>query len=258
MVIGMGSASLGTVRRPVETIFDRSMSERSGGVSCGRKADGVSISAEGLKTYRDSLQQMETDRPAGYDDKSELKEIMSKSVVDITGKIESDLHTRFTGLNTASGKDKCRASDYAGNLLTAYTQMYQEIKQGYEEGTREIWTADPAAENGYRKVTQEEELDALKEAMDFHAMVVDGYLNHGKEEGWKAREAVERTRAEIEKREYESGIYQKEEETEHMYQKLMQAVDSITSQFAAFGDDLPYLVNKVMQENMLIHLRGEQ
>lgn len=258
MVIGMGSISLGMVRKPDETSFDQNKAERSDGESCYRGADKVNISTEGLKRYRDSLQQAETGRTAGYEDGSELKEIMSKSVVDITGKIESELHTRFASLNTASGKEKCMASDYAGNLLTAYTQMYQEIKQGYEDGTREIWTADSAAENGYRKVTQEEELDALKEAMDFHAMIVDGYLNHGKEGGWKAREAVERTRAEIEKRTYESGVYQKEEETEHMYQKLMQAVDSITSQFAAFGDDLPYLVNKVMQENRLIHLKGEQ
>lgn len=60
-----------------------------------------------------------------------------------------------------SGTDRQRRFEFrgfSGNLLKVYSDIYEEIKQGYADGTREVWTADNSAENGYRKVSEEEEL----------------------------------------------------------------------------------------------------
>lgn len=72
----------------------------------------------------------------------------------------------------------------------------------------------------------------------------------------KAREAVERTWAEIENRKYEQRSYQKEEETDHMYEKLKKAVDSIKDRYGAHTGDLTYLVDQIMQENWQVNFKG--
>lgn len=257
MVIGSGRESFGIHKIPDEKKYTQSaMVQTHNAALRTEKAFRVTISEEGAKSYRDSLHNFAEYKAAAYDERSELIDIMSKSVVDIAGEIESDLHLRYTGLNTEAGGEKCGAGDFAGNLLKAYTDIYQEIKKGYADGTREIWTADNSAENGYRKVTEEEELAALDKAMDFHTMTLDAYLNSGKEEGWKAREAVERTWAEIENRKYEQRSYQKEEETDHMYEKLKKAVDSIKDRYEVHKGDLTYLVDQVMKENWQVNFKG--
>lgn len=257
MAIEIGKESFGIYKKPDEKRYTNSPTVGTYNEALRtEEAFRVTISEEGAKSYRDSLHHSEEYKASRYDERRELKDILSKSVIDIAGEIESDLHLRYTGLNTKAGGEKCRAGDFAGNLLKAYTDIYQEIKKGYADGTREIWTADNSAKNGYRKVTEEEELAALDRAMDFHEMTLDAYLNSGKEEGWKAREAVERTWAEIENRIYEKRPYQKEEETEDILEKLKKAVDSIKNQYEAHADNLPHLVNQIIQENWQVDLKG--
>lgn len=47
------------------------------------------------------------------------------------------------------------------NSFSDYAELYDEIIQGYEAGTREIYVAD---ENGTRKLTRDEELSTLDAA----------------------------------------------------------------------------------------------
>lgn len=68
------------------------------------------------------------------------------------------------------------AEDFAKNALSAYADMYDEIKRSYADGTREIYIADENAEFGYRKVTEEEEIAALDAAFDFHVSYTEAYM----------------------------------------------------------------------------------
>lgn len=215
----------------------------------------VTISDQGAKSYRENLHSLEHYEPQELEDRTEWKDLLSKSVVDITGQIQSDLHSRFTGLNTKTGRDECKAGDFAENLLSVYADMYDEIIRGYADGTREIWVIDETSENGFRKVTEKEELAALDEAMDFQAMVVDGYLNYGREAGRKAREAIERTQADFANQEYREKSYEeKEKGIENMYRELLKSSRAIKQQYSIYADNLPFLVQKAMKENLLIQI----
>lgn len=48
----------------------------------------------------------------------------------------------------------------------AYANLYDEIVQGYENGTRQINVIDENSEQGYRTLTMEEELSALDAAYE--------------------------------------------------------------------------------------------
>lgn len=149
--------------------------------------------------------------------KESFKDILAKSVIELTGQTQSDFHSRFIALNSKS-KEEGGAVDFVENALTVYAQMYDEIKKGYADGTREVWIADKSAENEYRKATEAEEIAVLDKAMEFHAMVVDGYLNYGVQAGLDAQEAMERTRTMLENKEYVARLQrEKEEGTERIY-----------------------------------------
>lgn len=49
-------------------------------------------------------------------------------------------------------------------LLEAYASAYDEIVQGYADGTRNVYVEDEAVESGYRKMTMEEEISGLDAA----------------------------------------------------------------------------------------------
>lgn len=59
--------------------------------------------------------------------------------------------------------------------LGAYASLYEEINEGYENGTREVWVADE--KTGKRKLTKDEEIDRLNNAykreIEWQTMVMD-------------------------------------------------------------------------------------
>ena len=55
-------------------------------------------------------------------------------------------------------------SNKAEDYVRAYGNLYDEIVQGYQNGTRERYVEDDASETGYRKMTMEEELNELDKA----------------------------------------------------------------------------------------------
>ncbi len=48
--------------------------------------------------------------------------------------------------------------------VRAYANLYDEIVQGYQDGTRERYVEDENSETGFRKMTMEEELSRLDRA----------------------------------------------------------------------------------------------
>lgn len=57
-----------------------------------------------------------------------------------------------------------RKEDKGSALLEAYASAYDEIVQGYADGTRNVYVEDETAESGYRKMTMEEEISGLDAA----------------------------------------------------------------------------------------------
>ena len=61
-------------------------------------------------------------------------------------------------------------TEKANGYVAAYAELYDEIVQGYETGTRAIYAAD---ENGTHKLTRDEELSALDAA---YKKTVDNFV----------------------------------------------------------------------------------
>lgn len=80
------------------------------------------------------------------------------------------LSARVNSLNEsdkeAKGVDYLSNEDKLDNIMEAYTSLYDEIVQGYENGTRVINVADENGENGYRTLTMQEELADLDDAYE--------------------------------------------------------------------------------------------
>ncbi|MCR4996842.1 MAG: hypothetical protein K6A61_06010 [Butyrivibrio sp.] len=183
-------------------------------------AYSISISKEG----RDRLRESVSKNPINIEKDRRQREIWSKSQIDLTGTIETKFHEKFIHLNTervtGSMGVKDEADFFAQNLLTVYADMYDEIKKGYADGTREIYIPDSDAEFGYRRATEEEEIAALDEAFDFHAMYTDAYIKFLSEDAEylstaiqkqqeRLRVAREKQFADLEKAEYYNRYYEK-------------------------------------------------
>ena len=60
--------------------------------------------------------------------------------------------------------DAYSLSDRAADYVEAYGNLYDEIVQGYKDGTIERYVEDTTSETGFRKMTMEEELADLDKA----------------------------------------------------------------------------------------------
>lgn len=130
----------------------------------------VTISAEGYENYRKCVSDKQDDSTLTYD------EMLSQREKLLNVRLSPDMQYGFRlseEANRLNEKDQetlngSRLSwqDKAENIVEAYTNLYDEIVQGYESGTRKINVADPDSEQGYRTLTMEEELNALDEAYE--------------------------------------------------------------------------------------------
>lgn len=124
----------------------------------------ISISDEGKEYYRNSIQQ---NKQETYDYVVQQKEQSKKvSFIDYGYEIQQ----RAAKQNEASDRGALNTADKANGYVKAYAELYDEIVQGYENGTREIYTAD---ENGIHQLTKDEELSALDAA---YKKTVDNFV----------------------------------------------------------------------------------
>ncbi len=96
----------------------------------------------------------------------------------VSSKFYGEMEKRY--LDALSGKEEKSVKDYAASLAQAYGSMYKNIVDGYDNGTREVWTLDTSTGEDftgvefviggnvvrYRKMTKEEELGRLRETFD--------------------------------------------------------------------------------------------
>lgn len=137
-----------------------------------KNIDKVSFSNEGIENYRKSVS--EKGQALSYDGMLQLKKNLVKGV-----DYSYNLSREAEQLNE---KDKEELADggslswqkKAENLAKAYTNCYDEIVQGYENGTRQVNVIDENSELGYRALTKEEELSALDAAYE---KTVKGFNN---------------------------------------------------------------------------------
>jgi len=161
--------------------------------------DRVSISPQGMGYIRDQLADLESEGSFlrspeeggivklsgeglslmdGVCREYILKRLEFNGENGVSSKFYGEMEKRY--LDALSGKDEKSVKDYASSLAQAYGSMYKNIVDGYDNGTREVWTLDTS--NGedftgvefviggnvvrYRKMTKEEELGRLRETFD--------------------------------------------------------------------------------------------
>lgn len=125
----------------------------------------LSISREGLESCRESLQ--EGNGKAAYGKDMEKKHAFVEQAknavfVNQAGSELSRKVSELKGLRESNGIYSL--SDKAEDYVSAYANLYDEIVQGYKNGTRERYVEDAGSETGFRKLTVEEELGNLDEA----------------------------------------------------------------------------------------------
>jgi hypothetical protein len=123
------------------------------------RAVNVTISREGLenlqnggkaRTYEGVVKQKESIMQA------------SKSIVVSYGYRLSEEAGKLKGQRDSGAAYSL--SNRMEDSVRAYGNLYDEIVQGYQNGTRERYVEDKTSETGYRKMTMEEELDGLDKA----------------------------------------------------------------------------------------------
>lgn len=203
----------------------------------GRKMDkqsvNLSISDEGKEYYRNSIQQSGQE---SYDDVLQRREQLKNekiSLIDYGYEI-----SRRAASAADSGNSMLSVADKADGYVKAYAQMYDEIMKGYADGTREIYVED---EDDPRKLTKEEELDALDAA---YKKTVDDFVTmertnqHARAIISKEAEKI----AKISKRKTSAMDFLKQQEArgddqvpENLDEKMFHAVSLFKEKYAAFN-----------------------
>lgn len=124
----------------------------------------LTISSEGIDSYRKQIQGSGM-KAKSYEDvvnrRNSIKQASKSIIVNYHGQLAEEVGKlkgqRESG-STYSLADK--AEDY----VKAYGNLYDEIVQGYKDGTRLFYVEDENSETGYRQLTMEEELSSLDKA----------------------------------------------------------------------------------------------
>lgn len=133
----------------------------------------VTISEEGKKAYKNNLQDMEkTNYESMVANRSELLE----------QKNTPEIHYGFMLGNklaelTENDKEYRSIEDRGTALLEAYASIYDEIVQGYADGTREVYVEDEELESGYRNMTMQEEINGLDVAYQKYVSGFEAIIN---------------------------------------------------------------------------------
>lgn len=140
-----------------------------------------------------------------------------------------------------SGESVLSTSGKADGYVKAYAELYDEIVQGYEDGTREIYVA---GEDGPHKLTKKEELDALDAA---YRKTVDSFVameqtnQHARTIIGEEAEKI----AKINRRETSAADFLREQKArgtdkvpENLNEKMLSAVASFKEKYAAFNPNV--------------------
>ena len=133
------------------------------------KADNavkVSISQEGIENYRKQIREKGI---SGRVVAKGNKESVIRQAKQATNALSANAYggelagelKKLKGQRTGSAYG---IADEMEDSVRAYGNLYDEIVQGYKDGTRERYVEDENSETGFRKMTMEEELSGLDRA----------------------------------------------------------------------------------------------
>ena len=129
----------------------------------------VSISQEGIENYRKQLRESGMNGGGKVTVKADKDSIIrqAKQATNalLANYYDSELAKETEKLKEQrTGGSSYSLSNRVEDSVRAYGNLYDEIVQGYQNGTRERYVEDKTSETGYRKMTMEEELDGLDKA----------------------------------------------------------------------------------------------
>lgn len=131
----------------------------------GDNAVKISISQEGIESYRKKLQECGVQSADGniMEKKHTLIEQSKNAIFD--NQYENELAQKASELKgQRENNGTYSLSNKVEDYVKAYGSLYDEIVQGYKDGARERYVADENSETGFRKMTMEEELNNLDKA----------------------------------------------------------------------------------------------
>lgn len=208
----------------------------------------LSISNEGREYYRNSIQQNGQET---YDDVLQRREQLIKEKISVID-YGYEISKKSAGWNKEAantGRNVVSTTDRANGYVAAYAELYDEIIQGYEAGTREIYVAD---ENGTRKLTRDEELSTLDAA---YKKTVDDFVTMEKR-NQHAREIISEEMDKISKitsRSTLAATYIEEQKTrgedeipENLGEKMYEAIFSFKEKYAMFHSNMDNLSQLLM------------
>lgn len=208
----------------------------------------LSISNEGREYYRNSIQQNGQET---YDDVLQRREQLINEKISVID-YGYEISKKAAGWNKEAantGRNVLSTTDRVNGYVTAYAELYDEIIQGYEAGTREIYVAD---ENGTHKITRDEELSALDAA---YKKTVDDFVTMEKT-NQHAREIISEEMDKISKitsRSTLAATYIEEQKTrgedeipENLGEKMYEAIFSFKEKYAMFHSNMDNLSQLLM------------
>lgn len=129
----------------------------------------ISISQEGMKSYRKKLHESGRNESGKVVVKAD-KDSMIRRAKQAANALGANHYGNELAKETEALKEQRKSggtyslSNKAEDYVRAYGNLYDEIVQGCQNGTRERYVEDDASETGYRKMTMEEELNELDKA----------------------------------------------------------------------------------------------
>lgn len=208
----------------------------------------LSISNEGREYYRNSIQQNGQET---YDDVLQRREQLINEKISVID-YGYEISKKAAGWNKEAantGRNVVSTTDRANGYVAAYAELYDEIIQGYEAGTREIYVAD---ENGTRKLTRDEELSTLDAA---YKKTVDDFVTMEKR-NQHAREIISEEMDKISKitsRSTLAATYIEEQKTrgedeipENLGEKMYEAIFSFKEKYAMLHSNMDNLSQLLM------------
>lgn len=116
----------------------------------------VSISKESLEALHGSNLSGSVDLNKQLNDRKYIFEHQP------TETYENHFAKALSNLNSSSSKTTPTLQEKADFLLNEYKNLYNEISKGYKDKTRVRFIADESSNDGYKKLTKEEELSILQ------------------------------------------------------------------------------------------------
>lgn len=121
----------------------------------------VNISKEGLQAFHGSKLQ------GSYDLNSQKEQIEYMSehqpVVSFTNRLGIALQDSYAGV---AYENRPSVEDQGNTVLNTFKKIADEIASGYADGSRVRFVEDSSGEDGYRRLTMEDELAILQEEFD--------------------------------------------------------------------------------------------